>query len=124
MLATSGRVPEQLVVFGSMVKRTSAAILASAASCARVSFVRPACTGPETLTLPSAAIATVNGREVPVLRANHALRAVEVPAGRRVLHYEYRPGSFRNGVVLSAVALIVMIVWLVVAWRIGRRGTQ
>jgi hypothetical protein len=42
-----------------------------------------------------------DGRRVEVLRADHAFRAVEVPAGRSRIELEYRPWSFRIGLGLS-----------------------
>src|SRR5439155_879647 len=48
--AMSGRVPAQLVVFGSVPKRTSAASLTRAATRAWVRHARTECMGPETLT--------------------------------------------------------------------------
>ena len=36
-------------------------------------------------------VATVNGQEVPILRANYILRAVEVPAGDNEIVMEFKP---------------------------------
>ncbi len=45
--------------------------------------------------------ATINGAEVPVLRANYALRAVAVPAGELVVELEFSPRSWRWGLWLA-----------------------
>ena len=45
--------------------------------------------------------ARLGGRRVDLLRANHAFRAVEVPAGRSRIELAYRPWSFRIGLALS-----------------------
>lgn len=59
----------------------------------------------------------VNGRSAPILRTNHALRGVVVPAGPGTLEFRYKPVSFVWGLALSGAAAIVVIVWLgVVAW--------
>lgn len=61
-------------------------------------------------------VARVDGRPVPVLRANHAFRAVEVPAGRSTVEYRYEPRGFRIGVWLAAVAVVAQGAWLVAGW--------
>lgn len=50
--------------------------------------------------------ARIDGRPEPVLRANHAFQAVEVPAGIHnvVLHYEDQ--AFRCGMVVSILAMV------------------
>jgi hypothetical protein len=53
--------------------------------------------------------ATVNGTEVPILRANYAFRAVRVPAGKSNVHFTYRPASVRLG------ALVSLASWALVA---------
>jgi hypothetical protein len=49
--------------------------------------------------------ASVDGREVPLLRANVAFRAVSVPAGSHRVELVYRPLSVRLGLLVSALAL-------------------
>ena len=51
--------------------------------------------------------ATIDGRDVPVLRADVAFRAVSVPAGRHLVAFEYRPASVRTGAWISGIALAV-----------------
>ena len=41
-------------------------------------------------------VAEIDGQEVPVLRADHLFRAVEVPAGSRRIIFTYRPLSLAN----------------------------
>lgn len=41
--------------------------------------------------------AFLDGRPVPVLKANYALRGVEVPAGKATLEFRYQPFSFTLG---------------------------
>lgn len=49
--------------------------------------------------------ARVNGEEVPVLRADHALRAVRVPRGECRVETWYAPRSLEVGAALGALAL-------------------
>lgn len=60
-----------------------------------------------------------DGVEVPVLRANHALRAIELPAGEWRVDFRYEPASFAIGVWIGAIALVLLGVWAVLAR--GRR---
>jgi len=54
-----------------------------------------------------------NGRSVPVLRANYAVRGVVVPAGTGTLEFVYRPASLILGLWLAGLAVIVLAVWLI-----------
>lgn len=49
--------------------------------------------------------AKVNGVEKPVLRANYAFQALEVPAGDSQIEVYYDPDSFRYGGLLSLICL-------------------
>jgi hypothetical protein len=49
--------------------------------------------------------AYVDGQSVPLLRANYAFQAVQVPAGKHHLHLAYEDAAFRRG------AWIALIVW-------------
>lgn len=53
--------------------------------------------------------AYVDGRNVPVERADIALRAVPVPAGSHELVMKYEPGSFEAGLILYIAGFLVVI---------------
>jgi hypothetical protein len=53
--------------------------------------------------------ASLDGRQVPILRTNHALRGVVVPAGPATLEFRYEPASFRLGLVISGTAALGML---------------
>lgn len=63
--------------------------------------------------------ARIDGRERPVLRADHAFRAVAVPAGAHEVEFRYAPGSVRVGLGISVTAALVAIA--LVAVPRGRR---
>jgi Bacterial membrane protein YfhO len=64
--------------------------------------------------------ATVDGLDVPILRANVLFRAVEVPVGEHLVELTYQPTSFRLGAALSAVSLLVgLVLWAVAGLRRG-----
>jgi len=59
--------------------------------------------------------AFVNGREVPIFRANYLFRAVRIEPGRSVVRFEYRPASFRLGAAISAItasAVVAAAMWM------------
>ena len=62
--------------------------------------------------------ASVNGVEMPILRANHAFRLVRVPAGESTVVFRYRPLSVWIGTVVSAVSLVAVALYL--GWAIMR----
>ena len=55
--------------------------------------------------------ANLNGNPVPILRVNHALRGVVVPAGAGTLEFQYAPASFAWGLRLSALGAIALLGW-------------
>ena len=56
--------------------------------------------------------ATVDGRGADVERANYAFTAVPVSAGTHEVVLRYRPRSVRYGLIVTAEALVLMIIWL------------
>jgi hypothetical protein len=50
-----------------------------------------------------------------VMPANHALRAIALPAGRHHIVMRYRPAGVRAGMIISALAIIATIALAVVA---------
>ena len=66
--------------------------------------------------------AYLNGKRVPILRANHAIRGVVVPAGSGTLEFRYAPASFAWGLRLAGLAAVALLVWLGIALR--RRQTE
>ena len=63
-----------------------------------------------------------NGQRVPILRTNHAIRGVVVPAGSGMLEFRYAPASFAWGLRLAGLAAAVLMVWFGFALR--SRPTQ
>lgn len=62
-------------------------------------------------------IATVDGTQTPIIRANHAFRLIEVPAGKSTVEMRYRPTSVYAGALISTAAVVACGILL---WR-GRR---
>ncbi|MGB9776078.1 MAG: YfhO family protein [Anaerolineae bacterium] len=57
--------------------------------------------------------AFVDKRAVPIYIANHAFRAVVVPAGQHQVEFVYRPWSFYLGATLSLVTVITLLAGLI-----------
>jgi hypothetical protein len=57
-----------------------------------------------------------NGRRLPILRANHALRGVVLPAGEGTLVFRYAPASFAWGLALAGTAAVVLLLWAGASW--------
>ena len=61
--------------------------------------------------------AYLNGQPVPILRANHAVRGVVVPAGLGTVEFRYESASLALGVRLAILAAIILLGWLVIVAR-------
>jgi hypothetical protein len=57
-------------------------------------------------------VATIDGKEAPILRANYVLRALEVPAGKHEIVFKFDPASFRNGNRISLFSSIAILALL------------
>lgn len=55
-------------------------------------------------------LATIDGRETEILRANYLFRAISVPAGSHKVTFAYSPQSFRIGLFLALCAISSMLV--------------
>lgn len=56
--------------------------------------------------------AFIDEQEVDLYRANYSFRAIEVPKGKHTVRFSYKPESFYLGLKMSAVTLIVLILFL------------
>ncbi len=65
--------------------------------------------------------ATVNGSNVPILKADYNFRAVAVPSGKSVVRFVYRPASFRAGGEMFLAGLTVLAVIFIGSFRAARR---
>jgi uncharacterized membrane protein YfhO len=65
--------------------------------------------------------ASVDGKPARILRANHVMRAVHVPAGEHRIEFAYRPGSFRVGIAMSLAGCVGVAILLMMHIRDRRR---
>jgi hypothetical protein len=71
--------------------------------------------------------AWVDGEKTEVLRTNHALRGVALPAGDHEVIVRYEPASLRIGLwstALASIGLIGIWSWAIVDWRRSRPWTE
>ena len=69
--------------------------------------------------------ATVDGDEVPVLLADHALRGVRLSPGRHRVVFSFEPSWLAPGAVVSLSSLAVVVLWLVAPrGRLSRRNRE
>ncbi len=61
--------------------------------------------------------AKIDGREVPIWRADYVVRAVPWPSGRHVLEMDYKPQEVRIGLLASLLGGIALIALSVTEWR-------
>jgi len=67
--------------------------------------------------------AYLGGQPVPILRTNHAIRGVVVPAGAATLEFRYEPASLAWGLRLAAFATAILLLVVGVSlWRPKRPG--
>ncbi|MFN8515512.1 MAG: YfhO family protein [Chloroflexia bacterium] len=62
--------------------------------------------------------ATIDGQEAPIHRTNYLFRGVIVPPGEHTVGFVYRPASVRNGLAISALALVIIIGLLFLTSRV------
>jgi len=54
--------------------------------------------------------ARVNGKATPILAANYAFRAIEIPAGTSMVEFSYWPPGMTAGLIISAIALLLTVI--------------
>ena len=64
--------------------------------------------------------ATVDGRPVALYRANLSVRAIPIPQGRHDVRFTYDPPGVRSGLIVSAVATLALLGWVIAAAGSGR----
>jgi Bacterial membrane protein YfhO len=59
--------------------------------------------------------AFIDGKEVPYLRANYVLRALQVPAGNHTIEFRFEPAEYAIGNTVSLVSSVLLLAALVMA---------
>ncbi|HTK31674.1 MAG TPA: hypothetical protein VL332_06900 [Candidatus Saccharimonadaceae bacterium] len=66
-------------------------------------------------------VASVDGHDAPILRADYLLRAVAVPAGHHRIAFHFRSPAVRRGLFLSLASLLVALSWIGAGMWVARR---
>lgn len=69
-------------------------------------------------------VATIDGKEAPILRANYVLRAMEMPAGKHTVHMEFRPQSIATTEAIANICKIALLFILVLACLLWVRNNR
>jgi hypothetical protein len=68
--------------------------------------------------------AHVDGVATPIYRANHSVRAIQLPRGRHEIRFTYDAPGFARGLRITAMAMALLLIWTSAAgfvrWRSGR----
>ena len=73
---------------------------------------------------PEGWTATIGDQEAPLLRANYILRALEVPAGKHTISFQFAPGSYEIGNAVTVFASGLLAVSVLLALGLTFRGLK
>jgi len=59
---------------------------------------------------PKGWIATIDGKEVNILRANYVLRALNIPEGKHTIEFKFLPGAYVTGNKITSVSSWLMLI--------------
>src|SRR5690606_21933770 len=53
--------------------------------------------------------AYVDGKELPIIRANYLLRALQLPGGNHQVEFKFEPRSYHTGEIISLIASLLLV---------------
>lgn len=73
---------------------------------------------------PAGWVATIDGAEAPILRADYTLRALRIPAGQHTIEFSFQPHSFRVGNIISVAASVLVVLLIIAGVVLSLRGRE
>ncbi|HEY5825751.1 MAG TPA: YfhO family protein, partial [Cyclobacteriaceae bacterium] len=66
--------------------------------------------------------ATIDGKEVPILRANYVLRALEIPAGKHTIEFKFEPRPYvvGNKITMASSWVLLLVVLGTIGWSLKK----
>jgi hypothetical protein len=58
-------------------------------------------------------VATVDGKETPILRVDYALRAIQIPSGKHAIKFTFDPQVIKTGSTITIISTILLVLLLV-----------
>lgn len=63
----------------------------------------------------------LDGKSIPLYRADFSFRAVPIPAGEHIVVFSYAHSKFTLGLILAGIGMIVLIIYPCVLFRYGKK---
>ncbi len=57
-------------------------------------------------------IATIDGKETPIMRVNYVLRGISIPAGNHKIEFKFEPQVIKTGSTIALISSVLMILML------------
>ncbi len=73
---------------------------------------------------PAGWVATIDGAEATILRADYTLRALRIPAGQHTIEFSFQPQSFRVGNIISVAASVLVVLLIIAGVVLSLRGRE
>lgn len=71
---------------------------------------------------PEGWVATIDNQEVPILRVNYVLRALEIPAGKHTIEFKFEPNAYTvgNNVTTACSWLMLLVLLGSIGWTLRK----